>query len=110
MSIMLGLLIISLDSGILLFATKKLQEFGFRPNPHVDAMQLSATIFALYKSAACDNATSPGDLSISWVQQVSPLLLLSRKIVIGFSSFFCMTNRDVNIGYFMRLAIAALGF
>jgi hypothetical protein len=49
-----GLLVLSLDSGLLMYSSRRLDGFGFRPSsgPRVDAMQLSATIFALYKSAA----------------------------------------------------------
>ena len=87
-----GVLLLSLDSGLLIYASKNLRSFGFNqaPTEYVDAMQLSATIFAMYKAApVCAPAESCGgdgttmDLedkkdmlltvnppSISWVEQV----------------------------------------
>lgn len=87
-----GVLILSLDSGLLIYATKNLHSFGFSQAPaeYVDGMQLSATIFAMYKAApvcgadascgregACLDLKDKGDKSlivnppsISWVEQV----------------------------------------
>ena len=60
--LMNGILAISLDSGILLHSSPNLSDFGFQENG-IDPMQLSATIFALYKAASSKNF--PEKLTIS---------------------------------------------
>ena len=107
-----GLLLVSLDSGLLLYASKPFEPFLFNKTYITDEMQLSAMLFALYKTAApaqekIDNEDIEGTHevcikvnkpAISWIHQVPNHL----KCIICTHDFI---NRERNGGTFLILLI-----
>ena len=64
-----GIIITSLDSGILLFSQEYVKNFGMTEN--IDAMQQSSTLFALYKMSCSeidDKDFCKGNLK--WIKKV----------------------------------------
>lgn len=101
-----GLIVLSLDSGLLLYATKQLGAFGFNQSAsqNIDAMQLSSTIFALYTSTSSEDGESAdaasavgvnpcfavNEPSISWVEQVG-LHSVQRKLLVALLNVLMVT-------------------
>lgn len=99
-----GIVVLSLESGLLIYASNRLSSFGFIENGPVDAMQLSSTLFALYKAASESDDHSDtakiaaaaiaakvdpppnkslivNDPSIAWVEQVRNLTVTTVVIL-----------------------------
>ena len=68
-----GILVISLESGMLLFSEEIALCFGLSPNVGADSMQLASLLFALY--TASEDLGSDGeeksDCSLSWISFVN---------------------------------------